>query len=428
MTHLRSTLVVVGHGMVGHRFVQAAIERGLTETHDIVVIGAERRPAYDRVALTSFFSAESADELSLLPDGGVRRPAGDAGPRRRGDRDRPRRTRGHLRLTGPGQRGRSRSPTRAASRRSGTTSLVLATGAAPFVPPVEGRDKDGCFVYRTIEDLEAIRAASGTATSGIVIGGGLLGLEAANALVQLGLRDPRRGDGAAADAGAARRRRAARPWSATSRSSASPSTPACSPRPSPATTPWPACGCDRPAPRRAPRRPRRSTPRSSCSPPASGPATRSPASAGSTSPSAAACSSTSSAAPPTRTSSPSASAPPRAGGCTAWWPRATRWPRSSSTPCARARAPSPVPTCPPSSSCSASTWRASATPSRPRPTRSSSSTPTPSRASTRSSWSPSPRTARSASSAGSWSATRRRTAPCARSWRAASRCRPTPRS
>ena len=69
MTHLRSTLVVVGHGMVGHRFVQAAIERGLTETHDIVVIGAERRPAYDRVALTSFFAAESADELSLLPRG-----------------------------------------------------------------------------------------------------------------------------------------------------------------------------------------------------------------------------------------------------------------------------------------------------------------------------------------------------------------------
>ncbi len=65
--------------------------------------------------------------------------------------------------------------------------LVLATGAAPFVPPVEGRGKDGCFVYRTIEDLEAIKAASEAATSGVVIGGGLLGLEAANALVQLGL-------------------------------------------------------------------------------------------------------------------------------------------------------------------------------------------------------------------------------------------------
>ena len=65
--------------------------------------------------------------------------------------------------------------------------LVLATGAAPFVPPVPGRELAGCFVYRTIEDLEAIRAAADTATRGAVIGGGLLGLEAANALVQLGL-------------------------------------------------------------------------------------------------------------------------------------------------------------------------------------------------------------------------------------------------
>ena len=64
MTHLRKHLVVVGHGMVGHRFVQAAIERGLTETHDITVIGEEHRPAYDRVALTSFFEV-GADALRL---------------------------------------------------------------------------------------------------------------------------------------------------------------------------------------------------------------------------------------------------------------------------------------------------------------------------------------------------------------------------
>ncbi len=66
--HLRRTLVVVGHGMVAHRFVQAAIERGLTETHDVVVVGEEPRPAYDRVALTSYFEV-GADALSLLPEG-----------------------------------------------------------------------------------------------------------------------------------------------------------------------------------------------------------------------------------------------------------------------------------------------------------------------------------------------------------------------
>jgi len=64
---------------------------------------------------------------------------------------------------------------------------VLATGAHPFVPPVPGRDLENVFVYRTIEDLEAIRKAARRARSGAVIGGGLLGLEAANALRQLGL-------------------------------------------------------------------------------------------------------------------------------------------------------------------------------------------------------------------------------------------------
>jgi nitrite reductase (NADH) large subunit len=171
MSHLRPTLVVVGHGMVGHRFVQAAVERGLTETHDIVVVGEEPRPAYDRVALTSFFSADSAEELSLLPTGEyddprVRLVLGTGVT----DIDRVGRTVG---LTTGG--------------RLGYDALVLATGAAPFVPPVPGRDLDGCFVYRTIEDLEAIRSASGNAASGVVIGGGLLGLEAANALLQLGL-------------------------------------------------------------------------------------------------------------------------------------------------------------------------------------------------------------------------------------------------
>jgi nitrite reductase (NADH) large subunit len=186
MTHLRSTLVVVGHGMVGHRFVQAAIERGLTETHDIVVIGAERRPAYDRVALTSFFAAQSADELSLLPEGAYDDPRVtlvlDAEVT---EVDRAGRAITYV-SPAPGNVAEPlTNPGRVETLEYDV--LVLATGAAPFVPPVEGRDKDGCFVYRTIEDLEAIRAASETATSGIVIGGGLLGLEAANALVQLGL-------------------------------------------------------------------------------------------------------------------------------------------------------------------------------------------------------------------------------------------------
>jgi nitrite reductase (NADH) large subunit len=171
MTQLRHTLVVVGNGMVGHRLVQAAIERGATERFDIVVVGAEPRPAYDRVALTSFFSVDSASELSLLPEGAyddprVRLMLGTTVTRV--DRD------GRRVLLDDGAA-------------LAYDVLVLATGAAPFVPPVPGHDLDGCFVYRTIEDLEAIRDAAETATRGAVIGGGLLGLEAANALHQLGL-------------------------------------------------------------------------------------------------------------------------------------------------------------------------------------------------------------------------------------------------
>jgi nitrite reductase (NADH) large subunit len=169
-THLRRTLVVVGHGMVAHRFVQAAVERGLTETHDVVVIGEEARPAYDRVALTSWFEV-GADALSLLPDG---------------EYDDPR-----VRLL-LGRRVEGFDPeTRTVLVDDGQVvaydELVLATGAAPFVPPVPGHELPGCFVYRTIEDLEAIRDAAATARTGAVIGGGLLGLEAANALRGLGL-------------------------------------------------------------------------------------------------------------------------------------------------------------------------------------------------------------------------------------------------
>ena len=170
-THHRRTVVVIGHGMVGHRFVQAAIERGLTETHDIVVIGEEPRPAYDRVALTSYFEV-GAESLSLLAEGEYDDP------------------RVRLILGAAVERfdPEMRTVVLADGAVVGYDELVLATGAAPFVPPVPGHDLPGCFVYRTIEDLEAIRAAAATARAGVVVGGGLLGLEAANALRQLGLQ------------------------------------------------------------------------------------------------------------------------------------------------------------------------------------------------------------------------------------------------
>ena len=185
----RQRIVVVGHGMVGHRFAQAAVERGLTETHDVVIFGEEPRAAYDRVALTSWFGHDAdgngAEALSLLPDGEY------DDPRVRLVLDSVvteinRAARTVTVVSPPSAVGDLLADPGAVSVHEYDV-LVLATGAAPFVPPVEGRGQEGCFVYRTVEDLEAIRSASAKATRGAVIGGGLLGLEAANALVQLGL-------------------------------------------------------------------------------------------------------------------------------------------------------------------------------------------------------------------------------------------------
>ena len=116
----RKTLVVAGHGMVGHRFVQAASERGLTERYDIVVVGEEPRPAYDRVALTSFFDAQSADELSLLPG-------------RRYDDPRVWLL---LSTTVTGIDRDARTVSLSDGEELAYDALVLATGARPFVPPV----------------------------------------------------------------------------------------------------------------------------------------------------------------------------------------------------------------------------------------------------------------------------------------------------
>ncbi|MFE4608649.1 nitrite reductase large subunit NirB [Streptomyces niveus] len=167
----RPTIVVVGHGMVGQRFLEALTEHGTTGRARVVVLCEEPRPAYDRVRLTSYFDGRTPDELSLVePDFMARHGI-------------------ELHLDDPAD-----SVDRAArtvTSRAGLTftydTLVLATGSYPFVPPVPGKDATGCFVYRTIEDLLAIEEYAKTARTGAVVGGGLLGLEAAGALQGLEL-------------------------------------------------------------------------------------------------------------------------------------------------------------------------------------------------------------------------------------------------
>ncbi len=166
------TIVVVGNGMVGHRFVEAAVDRGLHSTHRIIVIGAEQRRAYDRVHLSSMFDGVGADELSL---GSPDLYDTDGVELRLGERV------SHLDTD-------ARTVHLATGEVIAYDACVLATGSHPFVPPIPGTDAPGSFVYRTIDDLEQIQERAAGSRSGIVIGGGLLGLEAANALRLLGLK------------------------------------------------------------------------------------------------------------------------------------------------------------------------------------------------------------------------------------------------
>src|SRR3984893_2536685 len=162
-------LVVIGNGMVGQRLLEQ-LQTSFPKL-EITVLCEESRPAYDRVHLSSYFSGKSAQELSLAePDffdrSGIRLKLSERAVAI--DRER-------------------RVVETASGLHLEYDRVVLATGSYPFVPSIPGCNRPGCYVYRTIDDLDAIRLASANAKSCVVIGGGLLGLEAAKALQDLGL-------------------------------------------------------------------------------------------------------------------------------------------------------------------------------------------------------------------------------------------------
>ena len=175
------TVVVIGHGMVGHRFVEAIRSRDTESTWKVVVLSEEADAAYDRVGLSSYVGAWDRRALALA---GNSYAGDDLVELRLGTRAE------HVDRE-------ARTVTTSSGEVIGYDSVVLATGSYPFVPPVPGHDSDGCYVYRTLDDLDGIRAraetaieraaAEGREPNGLVVGGGLLGLEAANALRLLGL-------------------------------------------------------------------------------------------------------------------------------------------------------------------------------------------------------------------------------------------------
>ncbi len=169
---MKEKLVIVGNGPVAHKFIEVIIAAGKIDHYNITVFGEEPRPAYDRVKLTAWFETRDASSLSMADNDfyaahGIRC------------------------YTSEKIIGIDRNEKSVRSNNGVILSydhLVLATGSYPFVPPITGNDRKNIFVYRTIEDLEAITAAAQTAKSGVVIGGGLLGLEAAKAVHDLGVK------------------------------------------------------------------------------------------------------------------------------------------------------------------------------------------------------------------------------------------------
>lgn len=165
----KKSIVVVGNGMVGYKFCEKLISK--TSEFNLIVFGEEPRAAYDRVHLSGFFSGKTADDLSMASikwyaDNNIT-----------------------LYLNDPIKEINREEQTIHSSKGilQSYDYLVLATGSAPFVPNIPGVEKQGVFVYRTIEDLEKIREYAKHAKKGAVMGGGLLGLEAAKALIDLGI-------------------------------------------------------------------------------------------------------------------------------------------------------------------------------------------------------------------------------------------------
>src|SRR3569833_903595 len=165
------TIIVVGNGMVGYKFCEKLVAR--SADYEIIVFGEEPRRAYDRVHLSEYFAGKSAEDLSLSTGSWYSE------------------NNITLYLDDPIQEINRTAKTIHSLKGVSLKYdyLVLATGSSAFKPNLPGVEKEGVFVYRTLEDLDLIRTYTGNAKRGAVMGGGLLGLEAAKALIDLGISE-----------------------------------------------------------------------------------------------------------------------------------------------------------------------------------------------------------------------------------------------
>ncbi|MBV1913157.1 MAG: FAD-dependent oxidoreductase, partial [Cycloclasticus sp.] len=147
----KKQLVVIGNGMVGHKFLQSMTNSEAMQDYEITTFCEETRLAYDRVQLTSYFNGKTEDDLSLVEPGffeenKITVHTGDRASKI--DRDK-------------------KIVTSDSGRSISYDKIVLATGSFPFVPPIPGHERDNCFVYRTIDDLIDITNAGETSKVGV---------------------------------------------------------------------------------------------------------------------------------------------------------------------------------------------------------------------------------------------------------------------
>lgn len=167
----KQRLIVVGNGMVGHKYIEFLIEHPDYQHYQITTFSQEPRLAYDRVQLSAYFSGSTVEDLMMTSpdyydDHGVQYIT-------------------NAKVVDINRK--DKKITTGSGRVESYDKLILATGSFPFVPPIPGNDREHCLVYRTIEDLEAITTSAKKSKVGVVVGGGLLGLECAKALHNLNL-------------------------------------------------------------------------------------------------------------------------------------------------------------------------------------------------------------------------------------------------
>jgi nitrite reductase (NADH) large subunit len=171
-TATKKNLVIIGNGMVGHHFVNEWQKQADANNWQLHIIGEEPVTAYDRVHLSEYFQGKNHAELAYCTEADYQQQS----------------IKTYLGTKATSIDRNAQTITLSSGEVLSYDKAVLATGSYAFVPPIPGYDNDRCFVYRTLDDLDAMKAAAQGREVGVVIGGGLLGLEAANALKSLGLK------------------------------------------------------------------------------------------------------------------------------------------------------------------------------------------------------------------------------------------------